>query len=121
MVYNTEVSRSCSREANNMIVDHPRLSSIQGLKILTSVIVLFASSEKPLILPHHKRFRPFLLTCVLQYGHLGSSATSASMILMRIVAIEFGMCRSGRKGGSSGSVTVGKGGFLEQAALRGPE
>src|ERR1700694_5631647 len=31
------------------------------------------------------------------------------MSLRRIVAIEFGMCRSGRNGGSSGSVTVGYG------------
>ena len=32
----------------------------------------------------------------------------------RMVAIEFGTCRSGRKGGSSGSVTVGYGKFREQ-------
>ena len=31
-----------------------------------------------------------------------------------MVAIEFGMCRSGRKGGSSGSVTVGYGKLREQ-------
>ena len=52
---------------------------------------------------------------VLQYGHRDKSFTSASMIRMRMVAIEFGMCRSGRKGGSSGSVTVGYGRFLEQS------
>src|ERR1700675_4889490 len=36
------------------------------------------------------------------------------MSLRRIVAIEFGMCRSGRNGGSSGSVTVGYGSLREQ-------
>jgi hypothetical protein len=38
----------------------------------------------------------------------------ALMSLRRIVAIEFGMCRSGRNGGSSGSVTVGYGNLREQ-------
>ena len=35
------------------------------------------------------------------------SFTSALIKRMRMVAIEFGMWRSGRKGGSSGSITVG--------------
>src|SRR6202163_4174081 len=38
----------------------------------------------------------------------------AAMSLRRMVAIEFGMCRSGRKGGSSGSVTVGYDKLREQ-------
>ncbi len=44
-----------------------------------------------------------------QHGQRGKRLTIAAMSLRRMVAIEFGMCRSGRKGGSSGSVTVGYG------------
>src|SRR6202171_3894170 len=36
------------------------------------------------------------------------------MSLRRMVAIEFGMWRSGRKGGTSGSITVGYGRLREQ-------
>jgi hypothetical protein len=68
-----------------------------------------------LVLLRHKLLRPRTIARVLQYGHRGRSFTSASMIRMRMVAIEFGMFRSGRKGGSSGSVTVGYGRFLEQS------
>src|SRR5260221_8550273 len=42
-----------------------------------------------------------------QHGQRDKRPTIAMMSLRRMVAIEFGMCRSGRKGGSSGSVTVG--------------
>ncbi len=42
-----------------------------------------------------------------QHGQRDKRPTIAAMSLLRMVAIEFGMCRSGRKGGSSGSVTVG--------------
>jgi hypothetical protein len=38
----------------------------------------------------------------------------ASISRWRMVAIEFGTCRSGRNGGSSGSVTVGYGKLREQ-------
>jgi hypothetical protein len=40
-----------------------------------------------------------------QHGQRGKHLMTAAMSLRRMVAIEFGMCRSGRKGGSSGSVT----------------
>src|SRR5258708_28092546 len=50
-----------------------------------------------------------------QHGHRGNRLTIAAMSLRRMVAIEFGMCRSGRKGGSSGSVTVGYGKLREQS------
>jgi hypothetical protein len=38
----------------------------------------------------------------------------ASICRWRMVAIEFETCRSGRNGGSSGSVTVGRGKLWEQ-------
>ena len=42
-----------------------------------------------------------------QQGHRGSLLTSATARRLRRVAMELGMCRSGRIGGASGSVTVG--------------
>jgi hypothetical protein len=61
-----------------------------------------------LILLHHKFFRrACLATGAAQHGHLGSLTTMAAISVRRIVAIEFGMCRSGRSGGAAGSVTVG--------------
>jgi hypothetical protein len=41
--------------------------------------------------------------------------------LRRIAAIEFGMCRSSREGGSCGSVTVGNGKRQGQRGERDPE
>ena len=45
----------------------------------------------------------------LQQGHRSRLLARAAMRRRRRVAIEFGMCRSGRIGGVSGSVTIGKG------------
>jgi hypothetical protein len=42
-----------------------------------------------------------------QHGHRGMFLMSALINRTRMVAIEFGMWRSGRKGGSSGSITLG--------------
>jgi len=42
-----------------------------------------------------------------QQGHRGMFLMSALINRTRRVAIEFGMWRSGRKGGSSGSITLG--------------
>ena len=49
-----------------------------------------------------------------QHGHRGRLLTSATINRRRMVATEFGMWRSGRKGGAPGSVTVGYGKFREQ-------
>jgi hypothetical protein len=49
-----------------------------------------------------------------QQGHRISVLASATINLRRIVAIEFGTWHSVRKGGASGSVTVGNGKFFEQ-------
>jgi hypothetical protein len=48
-----------------------------------------------------------------QHGHRGKRLTRAPMMRRRTVAIEFGTWRSGRNGGSSGSVTVGNGKLRE--------
>jgi hypothetical protein len=42
-----------------------------------------------------------------QQGHRGRFFMIALINRTRMVAIEFGMWRSGRKGGSPGSITVG--------------
>lgn len=43
-----------------------------------------------------------------QQGHRGRAMTRTAINRRRIVAIEFGTCRSGRSGGASGSMTAGK-------------
>jgi hypothetical protein len=50
---------------------------------------------------------------VPQHGHRGKVLTMASAKRIRIVAIEFGMWRSGRNGGSSGLITLGNGKLRE--------
>src|SRR5260370_23254127 len=62
-----------------------------------------------LVLLRYKLLRARCRTALPQHGQRGKRLTIAAMSLRRMVAIEFGMCRSGRKGGSSGSVTVGYG------------
>ena len=70
--------------------------------------------EKALVLLRYKLLRARFRAVPPQHGHRGNRLTIAAMSLRRMVAIEFGMCRSGRKGGSSGSVTVGYGKLREQ-------
>jgi hypothetical protein len=67
-----------------------------------------------LILLRYKFIRVRLAVDLPQHGQRGKCSTIAAMSLRRVVAIEFGMWRSGRKGGSSGSVTVGYGKLREQ-------
>jgi hypothetical protein len=56
----------------------------------------------------HNFCRLYVATTLLpQHGHRGRVLMSALIRRMRMVAIEFGMWRSGRKGGSSGSITLG--------------
>src|SRR5450759_4557202 len=59
------------------------------------------------VLLHHKNWRMCLAIGAAQHGHRGSLLTRAAISRRRTVAIEFGMCRSGRRGGAPGSVTVG--------------
>src|SRR5258708_19450810 len=68
-----------------------------------------------LILLSYKLRRPRCTAAAPQQGQRGKRVTIAAMSLRRMVAIEFGMRRSGRKGGSSGSVTVGYGKLREQS------
>ena len=63
-------------------------------------------TQVDLIVLHHKFRRPYLIL-LPQQGHRGRVLMSALINRMRMVAIEFGMWRSGRKGGSSGSITFG--------------
>ena len=48
-----------------------------------------------------------------QHGHRPSALTRATLMRLRMVAIELGMWRSGRIGSASGSVTTGKRRFRE--------
>jgi len=65
------------------------------------------NAQAAVVLLHHK-FRRLCLEALLpQQGHRGRVLMSALIKRKRMVAIEFGMWRSGRKGGSPGSITVG--------------
>ena len=58
--------------------------------------------------------RLFLALGAAQHGHRDMYLASSAVRRRRMVAIEFGMCRSGRKGGASGSITRGNGKFREE-------
>jgi hypothetical protein len=67
-----------------------------------------------LVLLRHKFLRRvFRLNGAAQHGHRDKVLATATIRYRCIVAIEFGICRSGRKGGASGSVTVGNGKLRE--------
>ncbi len=76
-----------------------------GLTIPSGLLVLLC---------HEFLRRDGVTSAALQHGHRGKVLTRAPISRRRMVAIEFGMCRSGRSGGSSGSVTVGYGKFRQQ-------
>ena len=67
-----------------------------------------------LVLLRHKFIRAPRTATPPQHGQRGRRLMIAATSLRRMVAIEFGICRSGRKGGSAGSVTVGYGKLREQ-------
>ena len=67
-----------------------------------------------LVLLRYKFIRARVAAAPPQHGQRGRRLTIAAMSLRRMVAIVFGMCRSGRKGGSAGSITVGYGKLREQ-------
>src|ERR1700740_3701264 len=54
----------------------------------------------------------------MQHGHRDSVETSAAFNRLRTVAIEFGTCRSGRKGGSPRAIGCGNGSFFEERGGR---
>src|SRR5215475_13455195 len=80
------------------------------------------SANVLLVLLRHKlrRERPFILRrerrfdLAPQHGQRDRISTSLATSRRRMVAMEFGTCRSGRSGGSSGSVTLGKGKLREE-------
>ena len=63
--------------------------------------------EFAVVLLRHRFVRERRVVEAPQHGQRGKRLMIAAISLRRMVAIEFGMCRSGRKGGSPGSVTVG--------------
>jgi hypothetical protein len=73
----------------------------------TSAVCRCGETTIELILLRHNLRRLYLIALAPQQGHRGRVFTSALINDTRMVAIEFGMWRSGRKGGSSGSITVG--------------
>ena len=81
---------------------HLRINSCRRCQLVSP------NATRLLVLLHHKVCRRIRLAIgAAQHGHRGSLLTRAAISRRRTVAIEFGMCRSGRRGGASGSVTVG--------------
>ncbi len=70
-----------------------------------------------LILLRHKFRRLYFASRVRQQGHRGTVIRRASINRRRMVAMEFGMCRSVRSGSPSGSVTVGNGRLREERGV----
>src|SRR5262249_16049508 len=66
-----------------------------------------------LVLLRHKFRRMFRGNLRAQHGQRGSILAIATTIAQWTVAIELGMCRWGRSGGTAGSVTTGNGRFRE--------
>jgi hypothetical protein len=60
-----------------------------------------------IVLLRHGHRRPFDAALAPQHGHRGKVLMSARIKWARMVAIEFGMWRSGRAGGASGSIIIG--------------
>src|SRR5712671_4574500 len=87
---------------------HSEMSQARRAKLHTVLKLHF-----DLVLLRHKFIRSRRAAEARQQGHRGKRLTSASMMRRRTVAIEFGTWRSGRNGGSSGSVTVGYGKLRE--------
>ena len=73
------------------------------------------AAKESLVLLCHKRLRcVYCWIATAQHGHRERLLTRATINRRRMVAIELGMCRSGRSGGSSGSVIMGNGNLREQ-------
>src|SRR4051812_15649946 len=60
------------------------------------------------LLRHEREWCGGLRKCVAQHGHRSRLWARTTVSLRRMVAIEFGTCRSGRIGGAAGSITGGK-------------
>src|SRR3954449_11005795 len=74
------------------------------------------TNETLVLLRHERAWCGGLRKWVAQHGHLSRLWARATVSLRRMVAIEFGTCRSGRIGGAAGSITRGKANRFE---LRG--
>jgi hypothetical protein len=68
---------------------------------------MVGTALRAFVVLRHNFYRLYAAGFLPQQGHRGRFLTSALINLKRTVAIEFGMWRSGRKGGSSGSITFG--------------
>jgi hypothetical protein len=70
------------------------------------------------LLRHEREWCRGLRQWVAQHGHRSRLWARATVSLRRMVAIEFGTCRSGRIGGAAGSISGGKVNRLELRAGR---
>jgi hypothetical protein len=109
--YLTHRTLGVSFYADEAVSSGPASSKLSAVLILASNCSI---SVRSLVLLRHKvsYFARFLIEAA-QQGHRRKCLTRTRTSRRRMVAIEFGMCRSGRSGGSSGSVTFGNARRLE--------
>src|SRR5216684_5277600 len=111
MILGFQVSQCLHVAAKLGIADLLKTGPMSGRELAVAT----RTEPAALVLLSYKLRRPRCTAAPPQQGQRGKRVTIAAMSLRRMVAIEFGMCRSGRKGGSSGSVTVGYGKLREQS------
>src|SRR5262245_28830281 len=104
--------RLCVWPSAGLLPLHPTPTFIVGLIIHHPMIdcnywAWKSDTSFGFVLLRHKLRRPCVVGLAPQQGHRARFFTSARIKRVRIVAIEFGTWRSGRKGGSSGSITFG--------------
>jgi hypothetical protein len=92
------VPQTAASPPTTLVIGHRLLDGDRDGSFYTILIVLL----------HHKVCRRIRLAIgAAQHGHRGNLLTRAAISRRSTVAIEFGMCRLGRRGGTSESVTVG--------------
>ncbi len=85
-----------------------RLASVKVIAQTAAALGREFSYRMLVLLRQESEIVGLLRIGALQQGHLGRVLARPTMIRRRMVAIELGTCRSGRIGGASGSVTLGK-------------
>src|SRR5215210_3900762 len=79
------------------------------MMLMAAISSIHLFPDGPLVLLRHERvWCGGLRKWVAQHGHRSRLWARATVSLRRMVAIEFGTCRSGRIGGAAGAITRGK-------------
>src|SRR3954469_24944875 len=80
----------------------------EGAYVIVQASLVAFQGKDVVLLRHERVWCGGLRKWVAQHGHRSRLWARATVSLRRMVAIEFGTCRSGRIGGAAGSITGGK-------------